>query len=190
MRRRLPGGLTPAAREMHYLLFGSPPMTARASSLAFCREAWSGCAGSSTAGHSVLSSPAALPPDRLRVPARLPCPRLLWFKRRLPRYATKFIEMCVVLCADHGPCVSGECLVCPGVRPRAGATPEADPWHARWARCGHACGLLTAARSQPRCGPSPGPAAAPEHVALVAVARSNGCWLALETHVEGLFAGG
>lgn len=33
--------------------------------------------------------------------------RLLWFKRRLPGYATKFIEMCVVLCADHGPCVSG-----------------------------------------------------------------------------------
>ncbi|GAB4814346.1 hypothetical protein N2152v2_001392 [Parachlorella kessleri] len=32
---------------------------------------------------------------------------LLWFKRRLPKYATKFIEMCVVLCADHGPCVSG-----------------------------------------------------------------------------------
>ncbi|KAL6778097.1 ACLB1 [Auxenochlorella protothecoides x Auxenochlorella symbiontica] len=32
---------------------------------------------------------------------------LLWFKRRLPGYATKFIEMCVVLCADHGPCVSG-----------------------------------------------------------------------------------
>ncbi|PSC69965.1 ATP-citrate synthase beta chain 2 [Micractinium conductrix] len=32
---------------------------------------------------------------------------LLWFKRRLPRYATKFVEMCVVLCADHGPCVSG-----------------------------------------------------------------------------------
>jgi hypothetical protein len=37
--------------------------------------------------------------------------RLLWFKRRLPRYATRFIEMCVVLCADHGPCVSGELLV-------------------------------------------------------------------------------
>eukprot|EP00887_Chlorella_sp_A99_P004947 scaffold4.g4947.t1 len=32
---------------------------------------------------------------------------LLWFKRRLPAYATRFIEMCVVLCADHGPCVSG-----------------------------------------------------------------------------------
>lgn len=32
---------------------------------------------------------------------------LLWFKRRLPRYATRFIEMCLVLCADHGPCVSG-----------------------------------------------------------------------------------
>jgi len=32
---------------------------------------------------------------------------LLWFKRSLPRYCTKFIEMCVVLCADHGPAVSG-----------------------------------------------------------------------------------
>ncbi|GLC34540.1 ATP-citrate synthase beta chain protein 1 [Pleodorina starrii] len=32
---------------------------------------------------------------------------LLWFKRKLPKYATKFIEMCVMMCADHGPCVSG-----------------------------------------------------------------------------------
>jgi len=32
---------------------------------------------------------------------------LLWFKRALPKYATHFIEMCVMLCADHGPCVSG-----------------------------------------------------------------------------------
>ncbi|GBF97148.1 ATP-citrate lyase B [Raphidocelis subcapitata] len=32
---------------------------------------------------------------------------LLWFKRKLPKYATKFIEMCLMLCADHGPCVSG-----------------------------------------------------------------------------------
>lgn len=32
---------------------------------------------------------------------------LLWFKRSLPRYATKFIEMVVILTADHGPCVSG-----------------------------------------------------------------------------------
>ena len=32
---------------------------------------------------------------------------LLWFKRQLPKYATRFIEMCVMLCADHGPCVSG-----------------------------------------------------------------------------------
>ncbi|CAK9212835.1 unnamed protein product [Sphagnum troendelagicum] len=32
---------------------------------------------------------------------------LLWFKRSLPHYCTKFIEMCVMLCADHGPCVSG-----------------------------------------------------------------------------------
>jgi len=34
---------------------------------------------------------------------------LLWFKRQLPKYATRFIEMCVMLCADHGPCVSGHC---------------------------------------------------------------------------------
>eukprot|EP00250_Pteridium_aquilinum_P019303 c24386_g1_i1 orf=307-2133(+) len=32
---------------------------------------------------------------------------LLWFKRSLPTYCTKFIEMCIMLCADHGPCVSG-----------------------------------------------------------------------------------
>ncbi|KIO21410.1 hypothetical protein M407DRAFT_245492 [Tulasnella calospora MUT 4182] len=32
---------------------------------------------------------------------------LLWFKRRLPEYATKFIEMVLMLTADHGPAVSG-----------------------------------------------------------------------------------
>ncbi|KAG6764067.1 hypothetical protein POTOM_031524 [Populus tomentosa] len=32
---------------------------------------------------------------------------LLWFKRSLPRYCTHFIEICIMLCADHGPCVSG-----------------------------------------------------------------------------------
>ncbi|KAJ3010565.1 citrate synthase [Thoreauomyces humboldtii] len=32
---------------------------------------------------------------------------LLWFKRRLPTYATKFIEMVLMLTADHGPAVSG-----------------------------------------------------------------------------------
>ncbi|CAN6858430.1 unnamed protein product [Brassica oleracea] len=32
---------------------------------------------------------------------------LFWFKRSLPRYCTKFIEICIMLCADHGPCVSG-----------------------------------------------------------------------------------
>jgi len=32
---------------------------------------------------------------------------LLWFKRTLPKYASKFIEMCLVIVADHGPCVSG-----------------------------------------------------------------------------------
>ncbi|KAA6418372.1 MAG: ATP-citrate lyase B-1 [Trebouxia sp. A1-2] len=28
---------------------------------------------------------------------------LLWFKRQLPKYATRFIELVVMLCADHGP---------------------------------------------------------------------------------------
>ena len=32
---------------------------------------------------------------------------LLWFKRLLPPYATKFIEMAVMITADHGPAVSG-----------------------------------------------------------------------------------
>ncbi|OAJ43335.1 hypothetical protein BDEG_26702 [Batrachochytrium dendrobatidis JEL423] len=32
---------------------------------------------------------------------------LLWFKRRLPSYANKFIEMVLMLTADHGPAVSG-----------------------------------------------------------------------------------
>lgn len=32
---------------------------------------------------------------------------LLWFKRRLPHYASKFIEMVLMIVADHGPAVSG-----------------------------------------------------------------------------------
>ncbi|RLN53572.1 hypothetical protein BBJ29_005542 [Phytophthora kernoviae] len=32
---------------------------------------------------------------------------LLWFKRRLPPYAAKFIEMVLMVTADHGPAVSG-----------------------------------------------------------------------------------
>lgn len=32
---------------------------------------------------------------------------ILWFKRLLPEYATKFIEMCIMVTADHGPAVSG-----------------------------------------------------------------------------------
>lgn len=32
---------------------------------------------------------------------------LLWFRRRLPSYATKFIEMILMVTADHGPAVSG-----------------------------------------------------------------------------------
>jgi len=32
---------------------------------------------------------------------------LLWFQRRLPRYACKFIEQCLMVTADHGPAVSG-----------------------------------------------------------------------------------
>ncbi|KAJ4888122.1 ATP-citrate synthase beta chain protein 2 [Raphanus sativus] len=36
----------------------------------------------------------------------------------LPRYCTKFIEICIMLCADHGPCVSGAHNTI--VTPRAG----------------------------------------------------------------------
>lgn len=32
---------------------------------------------------------------------------LLWFRRRLPKYAAKFIEMVLMVTADHGPAVSG-----------------------------------------------------------------------------------
>ncbi|TNN14595.1 ATP-citrate synthase isoform 2 [Schistosoma japonicum] len=32
---------------------------------------------------------------------------LLWFKRRLPEYAMKFLELCLIITADHGPAVSG-----------------------------------------------------------------------------------
>jgi ATP citrate (pro-S)-lyase len=32
---------------------------------------------------------------------------LLWFKRRLPDYGLRFIEMVLMLTADHGPAVSG-----------------------------------------------------------------------------------
>lgn len=38
---------------------------------------------------------------------------LLWFRRRLPAYACRFIEMVLMLTADHGPAVSGahNCIV-------------------------------------------------------------------------------
>jgi len=32
---------------------------------------------------------------------------LLWFKKRLPKWATGFLEMAIKTVADHGPCVSG-----------------------------------------------------------------------------------
>jgi len=32
---------------------------------------------------------------------------ILWFKRQFPVYATKFIEMAIMVTADHGPAVSG-----------------------------------------------------------------------------------
>jgi ATP citrate (pro-S)-lyase len=32
---------------------------------------------------------------------------ILWFKRQFPSYATKFIEMAIMVTADHGPAVSG-----------------------------------------------------------------------------------
>ncbi len=38
---------------------------------------------------------------------------LLWFKQLMPQYAIDFIEMCLVITADHGPAVSGahNCIV-------------------------------------------------------------------------------
>ncbi len=32
---------------------------------------------------------------------------LLWFRKKLPRYVSKFIELTLMIAADHGPCVSG-----------------------------------------------------------------------------------
>ncbi len=32
---------------------------------------------------------------------------ILWFKQKFPQYATKFIEMAIMVTADHGPAVSG-----------------------------------------------------------------------------------
>lgn len=32
---------------------------------------------------------------------------LLWFKKQLPKYAAKFIDLALTVTADHGPCVSG-----------------------------------------------------------------------------------
>ncbi len=32
---------------------------------------------------------------------------ILWFKKFMPKYATKFIEMAIMVTADHGPAVSG-----------------------------------------------------------------------------------
>jgi ATP-citrate lyase alpha-subunit len=32
---------------------------------------------------------------------------LLWFKKRLPKYVTDFLELALQITADHGPCVSG-----------------------------------------------------------------------------------
>merc|ERR1712139_194132 len=32
---------------------------------------------------------------------------LLWFRRKLPDHCLKFLDMCMTICADHGPAVSG-----------------------------------------------------------------------------------
>jgi len=32
---------------------------------------------------------------------------LLWFQKRLPKYACRYLEMCLMVTADHGPAVSG-----------------------------------------------------------------------------------
>lgn len=38
---------------------------------------------------------------------------LLWFRKRLPQYACKFIEMVLMMTADHGPAVAGTPLRTP-----------------------------------------------------------------------------
>ena len=45
---------------------------------------------------------------------------LLWFRKRLPPYAAKFIEMVLMVTADHGPAVSGahNTIVASRARPR------------------------------------------------------------------------
>merc|ERR1711953_1033842 len=32
---------------------------------------------------------------------------LLWFRRKLPQHCLQFLDMCMTICADHGPAVSG-----------------------------------------------------------------------------------
>merc|ERR1712050_75124 len=32
---------------------------------------------------------------------------LLWFRRKLPDHCVRFLDMCLTICADHGPAVSG-----------------------------------------------------------------------------------
>ncbi len=32
---------------------------------------------------------------------------LLWFKKKIPKYGSKFIELVLLIAAEHGPCVSG-----------------------------------------------------------------------------------
>merc|ERR1712149_138391 len=32
---------------------------------------------------------------------------LLWFRRKLPAHCLEFLDMCMTICADHGPAVSG-----------------------------------------------------------------------------------
>ena len=32
---------------------------------------------------------------------------LLWFQREMPTYFCKFMELCLIVTADHGPAVSG-----------------------------------------------------------------------------------
>ena len=72
---------------------------------------------------------------------------LLWFKRQLPKYATRFIEMCVMLCADHGPCVSGG--PCPSADWGCASAASASAWCAR-ARPVQRCGA-SAQRTDSAC---------------------------------------
>ena len=92
---------------------------------------------------------------------------LLWFKRQLPKYATRFIELVVMLCADHGPCVSGERSSCP---PPSPPPASASPTFLSCSCLSSAYQAITPLLIPPRChlfDPSSSPSLPPSMEAFV-----------------------